>query len=235
MVLRYAPPPFACRLLAQQTISTGATVSVLAEEGRTAIWYEGDQTRCWYVPLLREAVVGYSSALQAVAVYGEEFDPHDDANPRYALLTSLAGQVLYADRGVSFVLDDQWLVTRAYMDMRKHRRQTRWGYRDGIFCTLAHTFQCFDAHTYIATLVPYLFAEALLVGDAEEARSYLSPDLAAQWTALRAYVGEVVSLDGPPYLLPDEVVAWSDEQGRGKRFAFTMAGDKIDDVRRLDQ
>lgn len=234
ILLRFSPAISSCRVLAQQSLGYGSyTVSVLSEPDRTTVWLEGSQSYCTYLPPLRDAAICYSATLRAVAVFGALCAAQDE-NPLYGCLCSLQGEVLFAGAGAEFSLQDQWVATCAYADMRRHTRTTQYGYRDGVFCTLAHTFACKSAHTYIPKLRPFLFAEALAIQDTQEALSYLSPSLRTDWSALSSYLGPVASVISPPYLLPDDQVAWVDADGQGKRFAFTLQDDLIDDICRVD-
>ncbi|MBO4534700.1 MAG: hypothetical protein J5755_02040, partial [Clostridia bacterium] len=84
---------------------------------------------------------------------------------------------------------DALFVVCTLADMRLHRVEERWGYRDGNWCTLAHICKCTDDHVYLPKLLPYLFTEALAVGATDEAQSYLAPTLASSWEDLVAYLG----------------------------------------------
>ena len=233
-VLRYDPALCAGGVLVQRQWTDGCA-TVLDEVSRAVLWWErGEDTHCLWLPALHQAQIEVSQGMAAVLVYGRATRPLDASNPLFGVLVDMAGAVLYRGYAASFALDEQLVVECAYEDMRRHRCTRRWGYREGDFCILEQMYRCASTHTCISTLVPYLFAEALAVGDEAEARTYLCADLDACWDELRRYVGSIATLDSPPWLLPDNVVAWADAQGIGKRFAFTLRDGAIADVARED-
>ena len=236
-VLRYCGAVACSSVLAQQTIGYGGgyQISVVAERDATAVWLEGHQlSLCLYLPLLAAATIAFSSALGAAAVYGPRVAPRCAHNPQYGVLLDMGGQVLWQGDGVDFALAERWMVQCAYADMRGHAVQRHYAFVHGILALDEQMCRCTYAQPTTLALVPHLFVEALLVGDEEEARGYLSPPLAAQWQQVRDYVGTVASLDVPPYLLPDDQVAWADAEGKGKRFAFSVVDGRIDDLCRVD-
>ena len=234
-VMRYVGDVAQSTLLAQQNISYGEgyTVSVVREKNDTVVWLEGSRSMCCYLPPLDTATIDFSAAL-GVGVYGAVCQPRDAANPSYGVLLTLDGQVLWQGAGNDFALDGRWMTQCAYADMRAHTVRRYYVLRDGRLAIDEQMCQCTNAQSFISAVVPYLFVEALAVGDYDEARGYLSAPLAVQWNDVLAYMGGVAALDAPPYLLPDDQVACAGPNGEGKRFAFRVVDGKIDDICRVD-
>ena len=231
-VLRAAPRALA-RAVCQstQTIDGVAyTVTATCEANRTAVWLDGGADAHYYLlPQADDAEVRFSPSLLAVAVAAKR------GERRYLIVLQLVdGNVLYEGWVDEFAIGDELEVVCTFEDMKKHTRRSVYGYRGADFCLYAHTFSCANAHTYIDTLVPYLFAEALCVGATDEARGYLSADLADDFDMLLDYIGPVVAVRRPPIHTAEPAVGIVGETGRGNAFVFEMTDGRIADVRRLD-
>ena len=220
--------PRAVRQAVQRIDGMDYMLTASCEASRTVAWLErATEQSMLLLPAGEDVEIAFSASMLAVAVCVVR------RGGRYlAVLALPTAEVLYEGAVDEYALGDTLEVVCTLEDMRRHTIRTTWGYRGADFCTLAQSFTCANAHTYTPKLVPYLFAEALAAGDREEARGYLTAELAASLDALLGYVGEVSRVDYPPVACgPYDVGVVSAEEGRV--FAFEMEGDKIADVRRV--
>ena len=217
----------------RQTIETVGgttyTVTAVCERSQTSVWVDGADSRLYMLPRGKDVELTVSAALTAVAVAVKREEQC------YLVLVSLyEDAVLYEGWVDAYSLGDRLTVDCTFDDMKRHARHRVFGYKEGRFDLLVQSFTCAYAHAYIPTLVPYLFAEALLVGDREEAQSYLVDDLRADFEALCDYIGEVTFVRRPPIPCAPCDVGIVDAKGHGKTFAFELDEDKIADVRLIE-
>ena len=220
---RIHPVPRREEVVWQESESSGSLTVTVVRSGGEALWIEGEGGS-----LMRPVPHAVSSwrlvslaPLSALAVEGK-------VGNKYWLVVAdvYTLEVLYEGLVDKWSAQDSLEVVCTLDDMRLHRVQRRLGYREGVWCTLAHICTCTDDHVYIPKLLPYLFAEALAVGAMEEARSYLSPSLASAWEDLLAYVGEVEGVEIPPVGEGVGVL----QGGVGRLLRVTVGQEGIDDM-----
>ena len=202
------------------------TVTAVCEPTCTNVWIDGLNSRLMVLPRGEDAEVRIVNELSAAAVAVKR------GEKRYLMLTALyEDDVLYEGWADEYAIDDRLTVKCTYADMKRHTRQGVYGYIDGKFGLIEQSFTCASAHTFIPMLVPYLFAEALAVGDDEEAIGYLTDDLKEDYSALKAYIGTVSYVRRPPIPAENTDVGIVDASGRGKVLTCEMADAYITDVR----
>ena len=205
------------------------TVTAVCEARRTTVWVDSLSSRLYVLPSGEEVEVRFAPALSAVLFDVSQRGAH------YVVLASLyEGEIMYEGWTDGYTLGDTLEVECTFADMKRHTRIDVLGYRDGSFGRLARSFTCAYLHAYISALTPYLFCEAIAVGDVEEARSYVSDALVPDFDNLLSYVGEVKAVRCPPVGHEASDVGVVDAEGKGQILRFEMEGDKICDVRCLD-
>lgn len=220
------------REVCQRQIEVGGTaytLTAVCEAHGTSVWLDAGVSQLYLLPAGSRVTLDFSASLLVGLAAVERAGRH------YLVLVSLVdGAILFEGWVDEYSLQADLTVVCTFDDMRRHARTRTYGYKDSDFCMLAQSFGCANAHTYISTLVPYLFLEALAVGDCDEARGYLSPDLSADFDALLTYIGKVAVVRTPPVVAPLTTVGVVDATHRGKLFSFDLDGDTIIDVRLLD-
>jgi hypothetical protein len=204
-------------------------VTAVCEYARTTVWVDGiGFTRMYWMPKADNVQIVFAKPMSAVAIGAER------AGQTYLMLVDLyEGDVLYEGWVDEYAADERLTVKCTYRDMKRHTRHSIFGYKEGKFCMIEQSFSCAYRHTYISALTPYLFMEALAVGDRQEALSYLSQELQSDFDALLSYVGEVREVRRPPRACAVTEVGVVDGEGKGKIFACEMQ-EVIVDVRRIE-
>ena len=119
------------------------------------------------------------------------------ASERYllALLSTDKWRVLHELTADDIDIRSDCIITRELIaDMRRHEIVSTITPES---TTRQYNITC--RHTYIEQLVPYLFLEALLIGDDREAASYLSPPMGADIERMREFAGKYDTVVCPPY------------------------------------
>ena len=216
----------AVRQAAQEFGGTAYTVTAVCESAYTNVWIDGLSSRLLMLPRGEDAEVDISVELSAAVVAVKR------GERRYLALVALyEDEVLYDGWVRDYRLDDRLTVECTYEDMKRHTRTGVYGYIDGKFGLIEQSFTCAYSHTYISALVPYLFAEALAVGNEEEAKDYLTEELKNDFASLKDYVGAVTYVRRPPVACAACDVGLVDASGVGRILSFEMEGDRIKDVR----
>lgn len=205
-------------------------VTLMGIRGVTHVWWDSqNEQRLWMLPEGQGGSILFSSAMAAALVAMEIGDR------RHLLCWSLLdGAVLFSGVADEYVFADDLTVVCTYADMRRHTCTRHYGYRNAEFCMYAQTCTCTNAHAYIPSLTPYLFAEALAVGEREEAMGYLNQPLRSDFDALLSYIGEVTEVRRPPVASGPWDVGLVDATGQGRVFRFDMQDDQIVDVRQIE-
>lgn len=204
-------------------------VTAVCERDRTQVWVDGASTRLYVLPSGDSVGVQFAAPLSAVAVAVRR------GERTYLLLASLyEGEPLYDGWVDGYALSDKLMVECTFDDMKRHTRRRVFGYKDGKFGLIEQSFSCAYRHTFIPALTPYLFLEAVAVGDHEEAKGYLCGDLAEDYDALLKYVGAVDRVRKPPFACDLADVGVVDEKGVGRVFRFDSDEGVIADVREIN-
>ena len=217
------------RAIVQQSVgwSGGETqMTVVREPLYTTVWLDGTESAMWVLPAAEDAAIVQSDALMALAV-----DLRIDVGHYLFVVSAVDNATLYEGRVERFAMSDRLEVVCTYADMKGHTRTQVFGYREGAFCMLAQTFTCTRAHIYTEDWAPYLFAEALAVGDTEEAKTYLSEELQVRFSDLLRYLGAVRRVCTPPSgAAGPRDVGIVREDGVGRVVHFEMEAGRITDV-----
>ena len=215
-------------VVAQQSVEYNRvryTATLCRSPGMT-LWIEGAEGGVAIALPFGESSLSYHEEFLAWTVEQKR------ENGAYLLVASIEGEVLFRGLCTDYRLADTLCVSCTYADLRRHQIEKTYGYRNGEFVMIEQRCIGRNEHICISSL-PRLFLEALAVGEREEARGYLTAELAASEEDLWRYVGEIESVLEPYGKAPKGSIAAVGE-GIGKLFLFTVEGERIADVQRIE-